>query len=261
MTYLTFYEETVKFLKALLSDPIGAKPSGVLEDAGYGNSRLRKLLRERGIILMSERIEEPVDEESKKPRSMYHLSYKVRRDGFKDKMRKLFRDTYEISESNKTLTNDTMKTNQRRNTSRKPISLTEQQLNMLVETAVKEYMVNEGLWDTAKAVGQTAGKIAGGVARGVGNAVGNFAGGIKRGYQKAANTMQGYGQTFQNNQMNNNVQRLIGQINTNLNELKKYASMNPAVLGNNGSQTMMAIDNLMKQLKGASGRSQMIANS
>ena len=274
MTFITFYEETIEFLKDMLKDPINARPSDTLEGAGYDNTRLRGLLRERGVVEMTERIDEPTDERTRSPRSMYHLSYKVRRDGFKDKLRELFRETYKKGKNN-TQIKENHKMNRRIQRNNKPVTLTEQQLNMLVEAAVQEYLIQEGLWDTTKAIGQTAGKYigqgakavgkaVGSAAKGVGNAVGNFAGGVKRGFSNATQGMQAAAQnvsnTFQNNQMNNNVQRLIGQVNKNLDDLEKYASQNPAVLGNQGSRTLAAIQQLKRQLAGARGRAQSIAN-
>ena len=52
------------------------------------------------------------------------------------------------------------------------IQLTEQDLHMLVEDAVREYMIQEGLWDTLKGGAQALGQMAG---RGLQKAGGNVA--------------------------------------------------------------------------------------
>lgn len=90
MTFLKFYKEVVSFVKGLLNDPIGARPSELLLSVGLTNGKLRQLLSQFGIVVKSENIDEPINDESGKKESKYHLSYKVPKENFKDKIRKLY---------------------------------------------------------------------------------------------------------------------------------------------------------------------------
>lgn len=89
LPFQTFYEEVLKFIKGLLNDPIGTKPSEVLKDYGLHNGVLRKKLLDYEIITKKEDIREPYDETSGNKTSRYYVSYKVPRENFKDKLRKL----------------------------------------------------------------------------------------------------------------------------------------------------------------------------
>lgn len=90
MTFLKFYKEIVSFVKSLLNDPIGARPSEMLLSSGLTNGKLRQLLSQFDIIRKSEDIDEPTNDENGKKESRYHLSYKVPKENFKDKIRKLY---------------------------------------------------------------------------------------------------------------------------------------------------------------------------
>ena len=90
--FLTFYEEVVKFIKGLLNDPIKTKPSDVLIDLGIHNGELRKKLYDYNVITKKENIDEPFDETTGKKVSRYYVSYKVHKENFKDKIRKLYND-------------------------------------------------------------------------------------------------------------------------------------------------------------------------
>ena len=89
LPFQTFYEEVLKFIKGLLNDPINTKPSEILVDSGWDNGTLRKELYDNGIIIKKEDIREPYDETSGKQTSRYYVSYRVPRENFKDKLRKL----------------------------------------------------------------------------------------------------------------------------------------------------------------------------
>jgi len=89
LPFQTFYEEVLKFIKGLLNDPINTKPSEILVDNGWDNGTLRKKLYDNGIIIKKEDIREPYDETSGKQTSRYYVSYRVPRENFKDKIRKL----------------------------------------------------------------------------------------------------------------------------------------------------------------------------
>ena len=62
----------------------------ILVSNGFNNGKLRHLLVQFGIVKKSEDIDEPINDESGKKESRYHLSYKVPKKNFKDKIRKLY---------------------------------------------------------------------------------------------------------------------------------------------------------------------------
>ena len=62
LPFQTFYEEVLKFIKGLLNDPIGTKPSEILRDYGLHNGMLRKKLLDYGVITKEEDIRELYDE-------------------------------------------------------------------------------------------------------------------------------------------------------------------------------------------------------
>lgn len=86
--FQTFYEEMVKFISGLLNDPIGTKPSKILVDYGFDNKLLRKKLVDCDIMSRNTKIDEPHDEDGKQTSTMT-LSYKLHKDNFKDKLRKM----------------------------------------------------------------------------------------------------------------------------------------------------------------------------
>lgn len=90
LTFLKFYNELIKFIRGLLNNPIDTRPSELLVSNGFPNGKLRHLLVQFGIVKKSEDIDEPINDESGKKESMYHLSYKVPKENFKDKIRKLY---------------------------------------------------------------------------------------------------------------------------------------------------------------------------
>ena len=87
--FQTFYEGVLKFIKGLLNDPIGTKPSEELTSYGITDKELRKQLCDYGVITKKEDIREPYDETTGKKTSRYYVSYSVPRENFKDKLRKL----------------------------------------------------------------------------------------------------------------------------------------------------------------------------
>lgn len=87
-----FYRQMVSFIQGLLRDPISTKPSAELCNLGLYNGLLRQKLIDYDIISKVEDIDEPYDEETHKQISRYHLSYKVHRNGFKNKIRKFYND-------------------------------------------------------------------------------------------------------------------------------------------------------------------------
>lgn len=99
LPFQTFYEEVLKFIKGLLNDPIGTKPSEILRDYGLHNGMLRKKLLDYGVITKEEDIREPYDETDGNQESRYYVSYKVPRENFKDKLRKLHSSLTSIAEA------------------------------------------------------------------------------------------------------------------------------------------------------------------
>lgn len=92
--FLTFYEEVLKFVKGLLNDPINTKPSTKLKSYGITNGELRQKLYDYDVITKKENIDEPFDETSGKKVSRYYVSYKVHKENFKDKIRKMYNDLF-----------------------------------------------------------------------------------------------------------------------------------------------------------------------
>jgi hypothetical protein len=95
MSFLFFYEQVRDFIKDLLTDPMGAVPSKPLRIRGLHNGKLRKMLRDAGIIQMKENIDEPHSEETGEIESRYYLSYKVPKKDFKKKIRRLYQKIFE----------------------------------------------------------------------------------------------------------------------------------------------------------------------
>ena len=59
------------------------------------NGKLRKMLRDKNIIIKKEDIDELDDEETGKLESRYFLSYKVPKKDFKRKIRRLYQEIFE----------------------------------------------------------------------------------------------------------------------------------------------------------------------
>ena len=99
LPFLSFFKEVLAFVKGLLNDPIGTKPSDVLKKYGFDNGTLRKKLLDYGVITKKENISEPFDETNGKMISRFSVSYRVPKENFKDKIRKLHNDTFYMNES------------------------------------------------------------------------------------------------------------------------------------------------------------------
>ncbi len=89
LPFQTFYEEMLEFIKGLLNDPIETKPSKILSDYGFSNKFLRNELVDCDILSRNTKIDEPYGEDGRQ-KSMMTLSYKVHKDNFKDKLRKMY---------------------------------------------------------------------------------------------------------------------------------------------------------------------------
>lgn len=99
LPFLSFFKEVLSFVKGLLNDPIGTKPSETLQKYGFNNGVLRKKLLDYGVITKKENISEPFDETNGKMVSRYSVSYKVPKENFKDKIRKLHSDAFSLNEA------------------------------------------------------------------------------------------------------------------------------------------------------------------
>lgn len=66
----------------------------MLKKYGFDNGTLRKKLLDYGVITKKENITEPFDETNGKMVSKYSVSYRVPKENFKDKIRKLHNDTF-----------------------------------------------------------------------------------------------------------------------------------------------------------------------
>ena len=99
LPFQTFYEEVLKFIKGLLNDPIGTKPSEILRDYGLHNGILRKKLLDYDVIKKDEDIREPYDETDGRQESRYYVKYSVPRENFKDKLRKVHSSLTSIQEA------------------------------------------------------------------------------------------------------------------------------------------------------------------
>lgn len=153
----------------------------------------------------------------------------------------------------------------------KPIELTEQDLHMLVEDSVREYLIQEGLWDTlkggAQALGQMAGrglqKASGNVANAASGAMNKMGQAVGGAYNTAANKIgQAYdtvkqtgsnvANTVKAGAANMNIQSAKNSAIKALNNFLQQAQRTPGVAGN---ATIQAVQNCIRQLNSAGGRS------
>lgn len=95
VTFYEFFTNAKEFVKDLLEDPIGARPNDFFASHGISNGKLRSLMIDRSIIVKSEKIDEPNDDESGEQVSRYHLSFKVPRANFKRKMKRLYQSLFQ----------------------------------------------------------------------------------------------------------------------------------------------------------------------
>ncbi len=65
VTFYKFFTEVKNFLKKLLDDPIGAKPSSFFKDNDISKNELLNKMLDRGIIKKKENIDEPNDADGK----------------------------------------------------------------------------------------------------------------------------------------------------------------------------------------------------
>ena len=89
-TFFQFFNDIKSFMKDLLNDPIHARPNERLKQHGISNDVARTKLQDDGIIVKTEKIDEPFDEATGKQTSRYYLSYKIPKKDFKKKVRRLY---------------------------------------------------------------------------------------------------------------------------------------------------------------------------
>jgi len=152
------------------------------------------------------------------------------------------------------------------------IQLTEQDIHFLVEEAVKEYMIQEGLWDTLKGGGQALRQMAGrglkkasgnamnaasGAVNNFGNKMSNFGNKVVDKATQAYNNAAQFGgnvvNTVKAGAANANIQSAKNNAIKALNNFLQQAQKTPGVAGQN---TIQAVQNCIRQLNSAGGRSQ-----
>ena len=89
VTFYKFFTEVKNFLKKLLDDPIGAKPSKFFNENGISKKKLLNKMLDRGIIKKKETIDEPNDADGNK-KSMHYLSYSIPKKDFEHKIKRLY---------------------------------------------------------------------------------------------------------------------------------------------------------------------------
>jgi hypothetical protein len=94
VTFFKFFNEIKKFIADLLDDPVHAMPSQFLVAHGLTCKELKNKLIAINAIVRKEDINEPKDENGE-PKSTYGVSYKVPRNGFKRKIKRLYQHTFE----------------------------------------------------------------------------------------------------------------------------------------------------------------------
>lgn len=99
VTFYKFFTEVKNFLKKLLDDPIGAKPSKFFKENDISKKKLLNKMLDRGIIKKKETIDEPNDADGNK-KSMHYLSYSIPKKDFERKIKRLY-DYFFDNEGNK----------------------------------------------------------------------------------------------------------------------------------------------------------------
>ena len=89
VTFYKFFTEVKNFIKDLLDDPIGAKPSGFFKAHNISRSLLLNKMLDRDIVTKKENIDEPNDADGNM-KSMHYIQYKVPRKNFEQKIKRLY---------------------------------------------------------------------------------------------------------------------------------------------------------------------------
>ena len=89
VTFYQFFTELKNFIKDLLDDPIGAKPSSFFTSHSLNRSTLINKMIDRNIIVRKENIDEPNDADGNM-KSMHYVQFKVPRKNFEQKIKRLY---------------------------------------------------------------------------------------------------------------------------------------------------------------------------
>ena len=93
--FFDFFNDVKHFITELLRDPVAdTQPSDMLKSHGISRKDLIDVLIKRNVIVRSESIDEPSDGNGK-PFSQYTVSYKVPRENFKKKIRRIYQELFE----------------------------------------------------------------------------------------------------------------------------------------------------------------------
>lgn len=92
VSFLEFFTNLKKFIVELLTRPTKARPSSRLAQMGYDRESLIQELLDRDIITRKEKFDEVYNQDTRRKESVYRVSFKVPRVGFKDKVREMYND-------------------------------------------------------------------------------------------------------------------------------------------------------------------------
>ena len=98
MTEYKFISNVKKFLSQLIDDPVNAQPSRVLKFNGLDRKKLISKLMDNGIIIKKERISDRDENGNPKTATML-VSFKIPREDFDHKMKKLYISLFENVQS------------------------------------------------------------------------------------------------------------------------------------------------------------------
>ena len=98
MTEYKFISNVKKFLSQLIDDPVNAQPSRVLKFNGLDRKKLISKLMDNGIVVKKERISDRDENGNPKTATML-VSFKIPREDFGHKMKKLYISLFENVQS------------------------------------------------------------------------------------------------------------------------------------------------------------------
>lgn len=98
MTEYKFISNVKKFLSQLIDDPVNAQPSRVLKFNGLNRKKLISKLMDNGIVIKKERISDRDENGNPKTATML-VSFKIPREDFDHKMKKLYISLFENVQS------------------------------------------------------------------------------------------------------------------------------------------------------------------
>ena len=92
VTYFKFQSHINDFLAKLKEKPIQAQPSAFLKNRDFDKEKLIRILIKRNVITRKESIKDPTNSDEKKAK--YFVKYTIIRDGYEDKIKKLYNDYF-----------------------------------------------------------------------------------------------------------------------------------------------------------------------